>query len=323
MISKPIQTFDNAHTDLILMCKDTMVYNISTETVINKQLLPGYMKQLPCEHTFKEWMKFRYSSLSNSLARKLRGIIFGQGNRLRINIETGAFSLSDCYWLKYRSSTKQFEQISPYFADFWKGTESYKGEAIPSLYVGGALDKYWDNKGNLIKAGKGIENEVLAMQLCDACSVSCNRITIVPEGICIKNFTNPNLMLEQADASGKFDSEDFTDLDVVEVFGEKGIEMLMVDAITANTDRHAGNFGFLRDANTGNYLGMAPLYDFDQVLGSSNPNDVLVKDVLQVIEQFPIYRRRAIHIAETAVTTSLHPVFSERAKIILDALQAK
>lgn len=268
-------------------------------------------------------MKFRYSSLSNSLARKLRGIIFGQGNRLRINIETGAFSLSDYYWLKYRSSTKQFEQISPYFADFWKGTEDYKGEAIPSLYVNGALDKYWNNKEDLIKVGEGIENEVLAMQLCDTCSVSCNRITIVPEGICIKNFTNSNLMLEQADASGKFDSENFTDLDVVEVFGEKGIEMLMVDAITANTDRHAGNFGFLRDANTGNYLGMVPLYDFNQVLGSSNPNDVLVKGVLQVIEQFPVYRRRAIRIAETAMAANLHPVFSERAKIILDALQAK
>lgn len=266
MISKSIQTFDNAHTDLILMCKDTMVYNISTETVINKQLLPGYMKQLPCEHTFKEWMKFRYSSLSNSLARKLRGIIFGQEDRLEIDTETGAFSLSDCYWLKYRSSTKQFEQISPCFVDFWKGTGEWQGGAIPSLYVSGALNKYWNNKEDLIKVGEGIENEVLAMQLCDTCSVSCNRITIVPEGICIKNFTNSNLMLEQADASGKFDSENFTDLDVVEIFGEKGIEMLIVDAITANTDRHAGNFGFLRDANTGNYLGMTPLYDFDQVL---------------------------------------------------------
>ncbi len=44
-------------------------------------------------------------------------------------------------------------------------------------------------------------------------------------------------MLEQADASGRLDSEDFTDADIVEIFGEKGMEMLVVDAITANTDR--------------------------------------------------------------------------------------
>ena len=273
-----------------------------------------------CEHTFKEWMKFRYSSLSNSLARKLRGITFGQGNRSRMNIETGAFSLSDCYWLNYEDSMKQFEQVSPYFADFWKGIGEYEGEAIPSLYVGGALDKYWDNKGDLIKVGKGIENEVLAMQLCEACGISCNRIIIVPEGICVKNFTNPDQMLEQADASGKFDSEDFTDIDVVEVIGEKGIEMLVIDAITANIDRHASNFGFLRDANTGDYLGMAPLYDFDQILGSRNPNDALVRGVLQTIEQFPVYRQRAVRIAEIAAVMKLHPVFSERAKVLLNEL---
>jgi hypothetical protein len=28
-------------------------------------------------------------------------------------------------------------------------------------------------------------------------------------------------------------------------------------------DRHWGNLGFLRDANSGEYIGMAPYYDFD------------------------------------------------------------
>ena len=48
---KSIQVFDSTHADLILMCKDTKVYNVSAETVIKKQFLPGYMKELPCEHT--------------------------------------------------------------------------------------------------------------------------------------------------------------------------------------------------------------------------------------------------------------------------------
>ncbi len=218
---KPIQAFDSIHADLILMCKDIMVYNVSTETVLHELLLPGYMQKLPCNHTFKEWMKFRYSSLSNSLARKLRGITFGQGNRWRMNIETGAFSLSDCYWLKSKDSGKKFEQVSPYFVDFWKGIGEWRGETIPSLYVGGALDKYWDNKGDLIKIGRGLEREVLAVQLCKAAGILCNDIIKIREGICVKNFTNSNQMLEQADASGRLDSEDFTDADIVGIFGEK------------------------------------------------------------------------------------------------------
>lgn len=170
-------------SDLILMCKDIEVYNVSTETVVNRGLLPGYMKKSPCERTFREWMKFRYSSLSNTVARRLRGITFGQGNRHRIDVETGAFSLSDCYWLKYRESTKEFKQCSPYFKEFWKGNGEYRGGAIPSLYVTGALNKYWNSKEDLIKVERGIENEVLAVQLCEACGIACNRITIAPKGI--------------------------------------------------------------------------------------------------------------------------------------------
>ena len=116
------------------------------------------------------------------------------------------------------------------------------------------------------------------------------------------------------------DPEDFTDVDIVEMFGIKGMEMLVIDAITANTDRHAGNFGFLRDANTGEYLDMAPLYDFDQVLSSNNLNDILIRDMLQTLEQFPIYRQRVLEIARTAVSLELHPSFKERAKVIIHAL---
>ena len=305
---------------LILMCKDVPVYDIGTETVLNEQLLPGCMERLPCNYTFREWMESRRAELSNSIAKRLREP-FNQKTQAEIDMETGAFSLSDCYWLKSKDSTKHFEQVSPYFKDFWKGIGEYQGEAVPSLYVSGTLDKYWKDQGELIKVGESVKREVLAVQLCEAAGVLCNRIEEVAEGICVKNFTDANQMLEQSDVSGRFDSEDFTDQDVVQVFGEKGMEMLVVDAITANTDRHAGNFGFLRDANTGDYLGMAPLYDFDQILGSSNPNDVLVQGTLQVVKQFPVYKERAVSIVETAVASNLHPVFSERAKVLLNALE--
>jgi len=58
------------------------------------------------------------------------------------------------------------------------------------------------------------------VQLCKAAGISCNAIIRTKEGICVKNFTNHDLMLEQADASGRLDSEDFTDNDIVEIFGD-------------------------------------------------------------------------------------------------------
>ena len=37
--------------------------------------------------------------------------------------------------------------------------------------------------------------------------------------------------------------------------------MLATDYILANTDRHLGNFGFLRDSETLEWKGLAPIYD--------------------------------------------------------------
>ena len=39
-------------------------------------------------------------------------------------------------------------------------------------------------------------------------------------------------------------------------------EMTVIDRIMVNQDRHLGNFGFIRNVNTGAYIGPAPLFDF-------------------------------------------------------------
>lgn len=65
---------------MLLMCKDVPVYDIETEKVLNEKLLPGFMMQQGANsHTFAQWMKLRYSSETNTIVRKLKGIMFGQG----------------------------------------------------------------------------------------------------------------------------------------------------------------------------------------------------------------------------------------------------
>ena len=86
---------------MMLMCKNTPVYDIEKEKTLNYNLLPGLMQQKGADnHTFTKWMKYRYSSGTNTIARKLKGITFGQGARMRINRETRALSFNDCYWIK-------------------------------------------------------------------------------------------------------------------------------------------------------------------------------------------------------------------------------
>lgn len=44
-------------------------------------------------------------------------------------------------------------------------------------------------------------------------------------------------------------------------YEEKLHEMVVMDAVMADVDRHAGNYGFLVDSDTGDILRMAPLFD--------------------------------------------------------------
>ena len=269
---------------MILMCKNIPVYDVDTEQVYYTNLLPGLMLRNPCNDTFFLWLKTRYSANTNTLARKLKGVVFGQGNRLSINKSTHALSLSDCYWVREPNFPYTFEQISPYYVDFWKGDGYYNrdvGGAIPTLYVGGYLNKEWVSANHLHKYGNDLGKEVEVYRLCKECGISVNRITPIKKGICIENFTSPDKMLEQADQSGLVDAEDFTEVDIIRLFGIGGVQMLIIDAITGNGDRHAGNFGWLRDANTGKYISMAPLYDFDHALDSTLSIDRLIIDAVE------------------------------------------
>ena len=194
---------------MMLMCKNTPVYNIEKEKTLNYNLLPGLMQQKGADnHTFTKWMKYRYSSGTNTIARKLKGITFGQGARMRINRETRALSFNDCYWTKAEDDSICFEEISPYYKPFWDGNEEFTGQAAPTLYVGGALSKEWKQDGKLYKYGD-ISVELQCIKLCRECGISVERADETDGGIAISNITSPKVMLEQADQSGRIDPDDF------------------------------------------------------------------------------------------------------------------
>lgn len=44
------------------------------------------------------------------------------------------------------------------------------------------------------------------------------------------------------------------------------LDMLAFDSLIANDDRHAGNYGFLRDNHTGEYVSLTPLFDNNRSL---------------------------------------------------------
>lgn len=309
---------------MILMCKDVEVFNIETEEVYNESLLPGYMIiNSSNKTTFKKWLKLRYSSNTNTIARQLKGVTFGQGNRIIIDEQTYALSLSDCYWIKDENLNLKFSDVSPYYNDFWKGDGIYdEGMAIPTLYVGGYLTKAWESSLLLAKYSKSTLIESECSELCKLCDIEVVHITIMDnsEGVFVKNFTDTKFMLEQADQSGRIDPDDFCDSDIVDLFNLKGVQMLVIDAIVGNGDRHAGNFGWLRNTDTGEYVCMAPIYDFDHALDSKSDEDRLIRDIVSLVKKVDDYRLETIRICNMAKLNLKNDVFKNRANSILNLL---
>lgn len=302
---------------MLLMCKNTPVYDIDNEKILNTNLLPGLMKQKSANHhTFTKWMKYRYSSGTNTMARKLKGITFGQGARMRINRETRALSFSDSYWIKATDDPIRFEEISPYYMPFWDGNEAFAGQAAPTLYVGGALSKEWKQDGKLYKYGD-ISVELQCIELCRKCGIYVENADETDGGIAIYNITSPMLMLEQADQSGRLDPDDFDEQTIIELFGKAGAQMLIIDAVIGNGDRHAGNFGWLRNTDTGEYVSMAPLYDFDHALDSTLESDRLLTDAVKFCMPYKDEVRRIAGVA----AEEENEVFKKRAQSILKLIE--
>ena len=290
------------------MCKNTPVYDIINKKILNDSLIPGSML---IGMSFESWARHRKSVLSNAFARKVYFTAFGYAPEDVAERKTHILSLSDCYWRRFDNEDMTFEQISPYHAQFWDGAGDYKGGAIPTIYTTGAVSKYWLDREKLYKKGCAVELE--AHCLATVLNIPCNKIEMSQDksGIVVYNFTNSDTMLEPAICSGKFKGTFFPTIDeVVDNFCDAGLAMLAFDAVIGNADRHLENFGFLRSANTGEYLGMAPLYDFDHTLESGGLDDYL-------ITQLP--KHRVIEdICKRAMAVSEHPVFRARAQAIIE-----
>ena len=92
------------------------------------------------------------------------------------------------------------------------------------------------------------------MNFLGECGISVERADETDGGIAISNITSPKVMLEQADQSGRIDPDDFDEQTIIDLFGKAGAQMLIIDAIIAKGDRHAGNFVWIRNTDTGEYV---------------------------------------------------------------------
>ena len=198
-------------------------------------------------------------------------------------------SLTDTFWMKRADEDITWNEVSLYRNPFddviariaFDGTGMYgrqNSPTSPEFATSGSFAKCWVREGDdisLLKRGStgyanaGFEpySEVLAAELLEATGIDH-----VPYGIVNHHgklaskcpmFTSEDIGFVSAH---RFFDGPFDIADVMAFCAEHGSddafrEMIVMDALMANVDRHAGNYGFLVDNDTGDVLRMAPLFD--------------------------------------------------------------
>ena len=198
-------------------------------------------------------------------------------------------SLTDTFWMKREDDPLTWDDVSLYRNPFddviahiaFDGTGMYgraNSPTSPEFATSGSFEKCWireEDQISLLKRGStgyanaGFEpySEKLASGVLEAAKIDHVPYTILK----FHNKLACKCPLFTSESQGyvsahRFFDKPFDEVDMLEFCEKHGAEeafreMIVMDAVIANVDRHSGNYGFLVDNDTGEILRMAPLFD--------------------------------------------------------------
>ena len=272
----------------------------------NKHLLPLDM-ELTTDSVYR-WLRHRTIPKNRAYVHNFLSKCGLSINRpMNIISVSKGLSLNDCYWVveegfdgtydKFNLYDNRFSQVLALIAFTGYGSSIRTSLAsCPEFTTNGMLPKCWrrvDGKVNLYKGGTmGASNtgnepysEFYACQIADALGISA------------VNYKLSKWKGELCSVCELFTSKEYSFMPVGRIVTKGGFEavrdfyksmgedyvnalndMIVLDAIICNTDRHFGNFGFLVDNKTNKIVAPAPLFDHGNSLFNFAGKSDLVND---------------------------------------------
>jgi len=205
-------------------------------------------------------------------------------------------SLSDQYWICPQNGDLKWEDVNFFHNAFSDdvgnmlfGKARPKSKDAPRLLSpdntsDGVLKKKWkiiNGKRCLIKGGtlpnnQEVANEVLASRICERLGIPYVNYDLIGIGgikycVCEDFITGDTELVTAWHIKNLIKSDDDTSdhdafISKAEELGIKDARrridmMIVLDFIIVNTDRHYNNFGLVRNANTLEWMSVAPIYD--------------------------------------------------------------
>lgn len=211
-----------------------------------------------------------------------------------------ALSLSDQYWIKPRKSKLKYKDVNFFendfgYSDFLDITFSKSNIKrkinlmTPNNTTDGRLKKTWVIEGNkrmLIKGGYKDNpiaplNEYLASMICDVLGIKHVKyeLDVINKKLVSKceDFIDEDTELITAHSILKDDlTGNYKDIyeKYIKILESNGIsdardnleDMILLDYLIMNVDRHLNNLGIIRDVNTLRWLRVAPIFDSGEAM---------------------------------------------------------
>lgn len=272
-----------------------------------------------------------------------------QGKSLyELSLAYFGLSLSDQYWIKEKNDSVEWKDINFFQNDFSQDMGLFmfgKSDSSFSLKTPNNTSDGWLKKAWMLNEGKRILvkgsskpfyqeafNEKIAYEIskilginhikyeikkigdkyCSVCENFIDENTeLVPVNAVVQNVQKPNhismydFVVEELQKLGISDAKNRID------------EMLFLDYIIFNEDRHFNNFGFIRDVETLEVRGMAPIYDSGTSL-FYNTLDTAIKSYNPDVKPFYTDRQKQFELIEGKIDKKIDA--NKIHKIIVDVL---
>jgi hypothetical protein len=198
--------------------------------------------------------------------------------------------MKDTYWVTTLDDLRQYEDVSlrthPLsevcyeIAILGKHISATLAELKPELVTSGMYPKYWKRKANgdvvlckSNKTNKDVQQEIQASQIYEQLGIDAVRYRYTTEQndqieLSVSDLITQDSLVEWWEIKDWYDNIGMNSITFLKNdFREQTANMVIGDYVTANTDRHTGNFGVIVGSD-GTIQKFAPLYDFNQCLAA-------------------------------------------------------
>ena len=275
----------------------------NTFKILNDVLLPLHLKNTG---NVQRWLETRAIDCHRANSRLLKKALrLTEKDDVATVMSVNAVTITDNYWIKPLNSNLMYADVrfdNDYFStlaltgsyDSFNKAANSKHTRTPELTNIGSYEKCWkliDGEWWLYKKANHEElfSELFIYRLGKALGFNMAEYECGKGCIKTRDFTNNASVNFESAYSFMGDNEDY--IDNINALKElcsdcvgDYVQMLFLDTICANPDRHTFNYGILRNVNTGEILRLAPNFDNNMALISrgypkniKRKNDVLVK----------------------------------------------